>query len=154
MSGSRAAPTVVERRRVELVADPLPRQPYHAVAEAGWPATVIDDVARAATAAIGDALRSIARTAALGLIATERKIPAGLDRILASHTLLHSAEGQLFEHAVIEAGNDMGVPVHVFDPKAITVPAHVDLLGRQLGPPWQKDHKWAATAALTALHQK
>jgi hypothetical protein len=27
----------------------------------------------------------------------------------------------------------------------------VDHLGISLGPPWQKDHKWATTAALAAL---
>jgi len=151
VSGSHASPTVLERRRIELVPDSLPRQPYHAVAEAGWPASVIEDVATAAAIAVGDSLRSIGRAQALGVIATERRIPSSLDQILASHALLHAAEGQLFEQAVIEAAGDAELPVHVVEPKSINVPAAVESLGRQIGPPWQKDHKWATTAALASL---
>jgi hypothetical protein len=84
-------------------------------------------------------------------VATERRIPASLDRILTSHALLHAAEGRLFEWAAIEAGDEAGMPVHLVDPRSLTVPAAVESLGRSLGPPWQKDHKWAATAALMAL---
>ena len=44
-----------------------------------------------------------------------------------------------------------GLRVVAVDPRAIDVPAAVEALGRSIGPPWQKDHKWAATAALAAL---
>jgi hypothetical protein len=151
VSGSAAAPVVLERRRVELVDGSVPRQPYHAIAEAGWPPSTVDEVAQQARDAVTAALRSAAPVDALGVVATERRIPPDLDRILASHALLHAAEGHLFERAVIEAADDAGLPVHVVDPRSLAVPAAVETLGRTLGPPWQKDHKWAATAALAAL---
>ena len=150
-AGSAGSPVVLDRRRVELVDGSLPRQPYHAVAEAGWPRTVIDEVAQQARDAVTAALRSVGPADTVGVVATERRIRSSLDRILASHALLHAAEGQLFERAVIEAADDAGVPVHVVDPRSLTVPATVETLGRSLGPPWQKDHKWATTAALLAL---
>jgi len=150
-SGSAGSPEVLDRRRVELVDGSLPRQPYHAIAESGWPRSVIDDVAEQARHAITATLRSVAPADAVGVVATERRIPPSLDRILASHALLHAAEGRLFEWAVIEAADDAGLPVHVVDPRSLTVPAAVETLGRSLGPPWQKDHKWATTAALMAL---
>jgi hypothetical protein len=151
VSGSRSAPVVLDRRRVELVDHSLPRQPYHAVAERGLPESVIDAVAHAARGAAADALQSVGRADAVGLVATERRIPPNLDQILASHALLHAAEGQLFEQAVIEAAHDAGVLVHVVEPKSIKVSAAVDGLRGSLGTPWQKDHKWATTAALAAL---
>lgn len=151
VSGSAGSPAVLSRRRVELVDGSLPRQPYHAVAEAGLPAGVIDEVAEAATAAAAEALRRAAPADAVGVITTERRIPSALDRILASHALLHAAEGQLYERAVVDAAADAGLRVVAVDPGAIEVPAAVEALGRSIGPPWQKDHKWAATAALAAL---
>jgi len=151
VSGSDASPVLLDRRRVELLDDPLPRQPYHAVAEGGLPASVIDAVAEAARNSVAEALRSIARADALGVVATERRIPRTLDQILRSHALLHAAEGHLFERAVIEAAADAGLCVHVVEPISIRVSEAVDALGRSVGPPWQKDHKWATIAALAAL---
>jgi hypothetical protein len=142
---------VLDRIRIELVDESLPRQPYHAVAEGGWPSSIIEAVAESARLAVAEALDAIARAEALGVVGTERRIPPRLDQILGSHALLHAAEGQLFERAVIEAANDAGLPVHVVEPGSITVAPAVESLGRSLGPPWQKDHKWATTAALTAL---
>jgi hypothetical protein len=121
------------------------------VAEGGWQRSVIDEVAAAARTAVEDALRSAVGAAGVGLLAAERRIPASLDQILGSHALLHAAEGQLFESAVIDAACDIGLAVHVVEPGSIRVPAAVDALGRSVGPPWQKDQKWATTAALTAL---
>lgn len=151
VSGSDASPLLLDRRRVELVDESMPRQPYHAVAEGGLPESVIDAVAQAARHGVAKALRSITAADALGVVATERRIPPSLDQILASHTLLHAAEGHLFERAVIEAADDAGLRVHVVEPRSIEVPAAVEALGRTIGPPWQKDHKWATTAALAAL---
>ena len=151
VTGSARAPLVLERHRVELVDDALPRQPYHAIATLGAPAGVVDEVASAASTAAAAILRSFSRVDALGIVAAQRRIPSSLDRILASHALLHAAEGDLYERAVIEAGNDAGLRVHVVDPRSITVPAAVDALRKSVGPPWQQDHKWATTAALAAL---
>jgi hypothetical protein len=151
VSGSAAAPVVLDRRRVELVEDATHRHVYHAVANTGAPAALIDEVADAATGAAAEALRSIGPADALGLVAGTRRLPDDLDRILASHALLHAAEGNLFERAVLDAGNDARLRVHVVDPKSMTVPAAVDALRRTLGAPWQQDHKLATTAALAAL---
>jgi hypothetical protein len=156
VSGSTTSPVVHDRRRIELVDESLPRQPYHAVAEGGWASDIIEAVADSARAAVSGALAAAAAAAAgdvaaVGVVATERRIPEQLDQILRSHALLHAAEGQLFEQAVIEAGDDAGLRVHVIDPASINVAPAVDGLGRTIGAPWQKDHKWATTAALAAV---
>jgi hypothetical protein len=109
----------------------MPRQPYHAVAERGLPGSVIDAVASVARAAAARALQSVARADAVGVVATERRIPPSLDQVLASHALLHAAEGQLFERAVIEAADDAGLFVHVVEPRSIKVSAAVEGLRRR-----------------------
>jgi hypothetical protein len=134
-----------------MVEPSMPRQPYHAVAEYGSPTNVIDVVTDAARRAAVEALRSMPRVDVVGLVGTERRIPGSLDQILASHALLHAAEGQLFERAVIEAANDAGLSVHIVEPRSIEISESVDALRRSVGAPWQKDHKWATTAALAAL---
>ena len=151
VSGSARSPVVLERRRVELVDEALPRQPYHAILEGGAARSVIDAVAEFANGAVARALQSVARADAVGLVATERRTPKSLDQILASHALLHAAEGHLYEQVVLEAAADAGLPVHVVEPKSIRVPAAVEGLRSSIGSPWQKDHKWATTAGLEAL---
>jgi hypothetical protein len=68
----------------------------------------------------------------------ERRLPASLEQILASHALLDAAEGHLFERAVIEAVRDAGLRIRVVEAHSIEVPAAVDALRRRVGPPWQK----------------
>ena len=151
VTGAAGSPVVLDRRRVELVDESLPRQPYHAVARGGLPEGVIEAVAGAARNAVAVALRRVAPADTVGVVAAKRRIPTALDQILASHALLHAAEGHLFERAAIEAADDAGLRVVAVDPRSIEVPATVDALGRSIGPPWQKDHKRATTAALAAL---
>ena len=151
VSGSLASPLLVDRRRLQLVGESLPRQPYHAVAEAGVGPEVIAEVEEAAARAAGQAIGSIPDAVAVGVVAAERRRPEGLADILRSHARLHAAEGQLYERAVIEAAGERGLPVHVQDPRTIQLSDGIEALRRSAGSPWQKDHKWAAAAALSAL---
>jgi hypothetical protein len=151
VTGSHAGPVVLNRQRVELVEDSLPRQPYHLVAEGARPRDVIDAVAESARRNAHSALLSIAGAAVVGLVAADRRLPTSLDQILASHTFLHAAEGALYENSVIAAAADAGLRVHLLEPRAIQVPAAVENLRSSIGSPWTKDHKWATSAALAAL---
>ena len=76
-----------------------------------------------------------------------------MERILASHALLHAAEGALFERALVAAAAEIGIPARVSDPDMLEVGDALDALRKTLGPPWQKDHKLAAAAALAALRR-
>jgi len=124
--------------------------PYHAIVKGVSPREIIAQVEADAADKAFDALRGMRDAAAIGLVAAERRIPGDLDRILASHALLHAAEGDLYEQAIMGAAARAGLPVHVVDPKT-TIRPELDDLRRVIGPPWQKDHKLAATAAFLAL---
>lgn len=87
---------------------------------------------------------------AVGIVAIVRPVSA-LDAVLRSHPLLHLAEGQLAREAVAEAATAAGLPVHYLDPKGRPAVERTVALARAAGPPWRKEHKMAALAALAAL---
>src|SRR5579884_288029 len=149
--GSSLAPVVLDRRRIDLTSAGLPTQPYHAVAEGGAARSIIAQVEGSAAEAVRSAVSSVSGVVAVGVVAADRALPTDLDAILRVHARLHAAEGALYENAVIEAGTAAGLAVHVVAPDAIAVSRVVEDLRATVGPPWQKDHKWAATAALAAL---
>ncbi len=97
------------------------------------------------------------------LLAAGRPLPP-LAKILGSHPLLHTAEGQFFRNAVIQACQRLKLAVVetrereleaqakiAFGPTASQVQRRIATLGSSIGPPWTKDHKAAALAALIAL---
>jgi hypothetical protein len=65
--------------------------------------------------------------------------------------LLHAAEGALFEDALIEAAERVGVGCAVVDPNAVQITAALEAAGKSLGPPRQPDHKLAAAVAQFVL---
>ena len=160
--GSLVQPRVIDRRRFELCPDTLPRQVFHAAAE--LPAAEAEElVAEVTAAAHACAVREVSRLlddlsqqaphiAGIAVRASTREVPADLTTILASHTLLHAAEGQLYQEAVAEAADDRGLRVERFIRDDASRPSNaIDSLGKALGPPWRKDHKDACAAALFVL---
>jgi hypothetical protein len=90
-------------------------------------------------------------------------LPA-LDKILASHALIHTAEGEFYRNALVEAGEHCGLTVkgakerELFEIGAAQL--HLSIkqlerciaeLGRPIGPPWTQDQKYAALAAWLTL---
>jgi hypothetical protein len=101
-------------------------------------------------------------TAAI-LLASGRTLPA-LRQILASHALIHAAEGELFRRVARRACESLGIPVMEYRERDLQQLAHalrgaqginmtdkVATLGKSLGPPWTADHKSAALAGYLAL---
>jgi hypothetical protein len=97
------------------------------------------------------------------LLASGRPLPA-LESILASHALIHTAEGELFREALRAACRACGLRVigvkerDLFTLAAadLGIPAkrigeHVTAMGKTIGPPWRQDEKFAAVAAWMAM---
>jgi hypothetical protein len=161
-AGQPAEPRVVDRRRFELCPDALPRQVFHAAAELPLPEAeaLVADVTAAArecaahemTTLLDDLSGDAPRIAGVAVRASARDVPVQLAAILASHALLHAAEGQLYQEALAEAAVDLGLRVQRFTRHDAPRPsAAVETLGKLLGPPWRKDHKDACAAALSLL---
>ncbi len=97
------------------------------------------------------------------LLAAGRPLPP-LAKILASHPLIHAAEGDFYRKVIRKACEDMGLPVTGFRERDLDehvqttfgtaqnrVSKQVFDAGRSLGPPWTQDQKMAALAALVVL---
>jgi hypothetical protein len=173
VAGDARQPVVVDRRRVTLCPEALPRQVYHAAqdlppAKAALLVREVHDAVDGLTDSVLDELRDLARPhgslVAVGVTGFPRDVPA-LGTVLKSHALLHLAEGELYRGAICDAAHGRGLTVVPIHPKdGITDTAHalgaapetfaqrLADLRAEVGAPWQADHRFATAAALAALH--
>jgi len=170
------SPQVLLRQRPHLVKSFTRefRQPYHAVekkllaqAEA-FIARVKSEAGEIASQAFDAAQRDLNEQGyeldrCAMLLAAGRPLPE-LARILASHALIHTADGELFRKALLEAGESCGVKAFTLKENALLETASQSLcqpaeelshrltaLGSGLGSPWTQDEKYSALAAWLAL---
>jgi len=96
------------------------------------------------------------------LLASGRPLPE-LEKILASHVLIHTADGELFRECLLHASERSGIEVVSIRErelleqaaKTLRVPQpgllqRVTELGRPFGSPWTQDEKFATLAAWVA----
>ena len=176
IAGPVAAPHVIERRRIELAdrATPGSVQPYH-FAEGlelkkaePWIEQCLNTSERLARDAIAltvDKLRQQGyRVRACGLLRSSARPLPELASVLASHALIHTAEGEMFRDALTRASTHHGLPVLGVKERELFGRCTTDLgiavreiesrlaeLGRMLGPPWRQDEKFATLVAWLAL---
>jgi len=169
-------PVVVERRRIELVKtfSYTFRQPYHTAGKMPRHDAIkfIGDVQSEAKQLALSSLRSLQKDLAEGdfkivrgvlLLASGRALP-GLEQILASHALIHTADGELFRDGLRAACAACDLPVEGIKEKELFAMAskalrvqpamlkrRVAALGKALGPPWSQDEKFAALGAWLTL---
>ncbi len=176
VTGSAGSVSVLDRRRIELVKTftYTYRQPYH-TAEAMPLKEAEKFIARCQAEARGlasSAIRTLqkeldrvdCKIVRCGLLlASGRPLP-GLEQTLASHALIHTADGELFRNAIVHASRRCRIPVQavkereLFDRASESLRMRPDALkhriaelGRSLGPPWGQDEKLSALAAWLAL---
>jgi hypothetical protein len=96
------------------------------------------------------------------LLASGRALPE-LEKILASHALIHTADGELFRECLLHAGERCGIEIISMRERELleqaakvlrvagpTLLRRVTELGRALGSPWTQDEKFATLAAWVA----
>jgi hypothetical protein len=176
VSGDATSVEVIDRRRI-VTADPrIPggKQPYHYAASLGLreSESYLSNSAavseRLAVAAVGKVVRELDAhhyriVGSAVLLASGRPLPS-LSKILASHALIHTAEGEFFRDAVRKACEQLKISVTAirerevdeqaktaFGNAASRVQRRISSLGSSIGPPWTKDHKTAALAASMIL---
>jgi hypothetical protein len=175
VSVEKGAPVVLAKQRVHLV-DTFTyefRQPFH-TAEKMLLGQAREFIARMQAEARRLAYRAIreleSRTQEQGvkltrcglLLASGRLLPV-LEKILASHALIHTADGELFREALLHASARCGLSEftirekelleragQVFRAKPNELMRRVTELGRSLGAPWSQDEKFATLAAWLA----
>jgi hypothetical protein len=172
VSGDPSAPEIVDRRRIVIIEPAMKgaKQPYHFVESLGLEeaerhlrkCAVVSQ--RLAVQAISGVLDEVSTqhyqvVGCAMLLASGRALPA-LPNILASHALIHTAEGEFFRNIVSEACESCHIPVMgirereldkqadaIFGKAAPSVRQHISELGKIVGSPWTQDEKTAALAA-------
>ncbi len=169
--------TVLDRRRVDLVEEEWAKQPYHAaedLASNEARKTVKRGIDSARRIALREMRAAIKRARDEGhevvgcaLLVGEPMPEWTVDEILAVHFRMHKAEGVLFRDVLARAAGACELPLVEIPEKSLltsalatlAVPAaslskRIASLGKSVGPPWGKDQKDAALAAIMALEQK
>jgi hypothetical protein len=176
VAGPVDSPKILDRRRI-VIADPeIPgsKQPYHTAEK--LPFTQAEKLVARCTersralarqelrAAVDHARNSGHEVAGCGIVlASGRPLP-DLAATLASHALIHTAEGELFRNVIADACRELNVPVMGVKERDLLAQAsavlgksdkelqsYLQKLGRELGPPWTQDEKCATLAAWLAL---
>jgi len=169
-------PIVLSRQRPHLVAtfSYTFRQPYHTAEKMDLTEaqTFLDqqrDESRVlALAALRSAQTEVAQqgyklTRAALLLASGRPLPE-LSKILASHSIIHTADGEFFREALLHACAQAHLAVATIKDRELQATAATTLrrkpsaltrfvndLGKPLGSPWTQDEKFATLAAWLAL---
>jgi hypothetical protein len=176
VSGEANSLEVIVRRRVEIIDPKTPGavQPYHFAQDLELPAAekhIAKSAAEslrlavAALRALVDELRAHAYRvqAAAILLSSARPLPE-LRMILASHPMIHTAEGEFFRQAFREACAGLKISVtgirereldekakDVLGRHAALVKKKISDAGKIIGAPWTNDQKTAALAAALLL---
>jgi len=165
VAGSLDSPRVLERRRIEIADPEMPgsKQPFHAAADLPFPQAeaLVRSAADSSRALALEAMSAtLKRLRALGheiagcglLLGSGKALPE-LEKILASHALIHTAEGELFRDVLMWAAKEYRLPVTGVREKDLDASAlkRIGSLGKLIGPPWTQDQKYAAMAALMTL---
>ncbi len=171
---------LIDRRRLELVeADQTSwaKQPYHAAES--LPASqarslVGRGIESARRIAARELLAAVRRARDAGHEVTACAVLKGapmpgwsVEEILAVHFRMHKAEGVLFQDALARAAGKAGLSLVEIPGKLLMERAERSLaapwnsllkgaaaLGKTAGPPWGKDQKEAALAAMIALRER
>jgi hypothetical protein len=176
VSLEKGAPVVLARQRVHLVETFTYefRQPYHTAEKMllgqarDFIERVRDEARRLAHRAIhglqSDLQKQGIAVKSCGLLLASGKPLPNLEKILASHALIHTADGELFREAILHASarcdlSDFTVKERelleraerAFRLKPDTLLRRVTEMGRPLGPPWSQDEKFATLVAWLAL---
>ncbi len=157
--------TLLDRRRVELVDEGLPKIPHHSEAQ-GLPldeAVALVERVRAsaekhAVLALDAVTKAVPRSFGVAL----RKcppLPPTIAERLKDYRAQNNADWVMYRKALASAAEARGWPVHWYDPKSVlgearqvlrveNLDAHFLKIRKTIGPPWNNDHKLAMAATV------
>lgn len=164
----RARPHLVEAFTFEF------RQPYHTAEKLpiGQARVVIERARETATRlarlAFEESQAAIRRrgfeTEFCGMLLASAKPLPPLEKILLSHALIHTADGELFRQALLEAARNLSLEAFTVKEKELIdragrelklnreeIHRHIAEAGQSAGRPWAQDEKLATLVAWTAL---
>jgi hypothetical protein len=156
---------LLDRRRVELVGEGLPKIPHHSEGQ-GLPLDEAVELVkrvqvsaqRHAVLALDAVAMAVPRTLGVALRKCPPLPPTIAERIK-NYRAQNVADWVMYRQALASAAEARGWPVHWYDAKSVlgaarqallveNLDAHFLEVRKAVGPPWDKDHKLAMAAAI------
>ena len=175
-AGTPGAIEILLRRRLELLPPSagISRFVYHTASEMEFKEAsalvrkAIDATRKATSKAVREVIAELKpagfEVVAAAVPGSTAKPPTDLAAILASHSYIHSAEGELFRQALVTACEAYGLKVLTLRERDVwrdaasslglaagDLQGKIDGLKKSVGSPWSQDQKIATAAALLAL---
>jgi len=157
--------TLLDRRRVELVGEGLPKIPHHSEGQ-GLPldeaVELVERVRVSAERHAVLALDAVTKVVPRILGVALRKcpqLPPTIAECITDYRAQNNADWVMYRKALASAAEARGWPVHWYDAKSAlgaagqalrveNFDAHFLQMRRAVGPPWNNDHKLAMAAAV------
>lgn len=156
---------LLDRRRVELVADGLPKIPHHSEGQRLPLDKAVELVERVrasaerhALLALDDVAKAVPRI--LGVTLREcQQLPPTIAERIKDYRASNVADWVMYRKALASAADARGWPVHWYEAKSVfgaasralrvkNLDAHFLQVRKAVGPPWNMDHKLAMAAAI------
>jgi hypothetical protein len=179
-SAAASPPALLARSEITMIDGHVAEQPrfvYHAargldlMQAARFVRAAEHEALARAQAEIAQVVRTLREAghevATCGVVVGNRPVTAGLEAILANHSLIHAAEGELYRGAIAAACQALALPVvavraHDLEAEAAAalgcttkaLPERLAAIGRAAGKPWAKDQKDASLVALVAAARR
>jgi hypothetical protein len=178
LGSEQSAPRVLARSRIDLIDHRVPesKQPYHAVEGLGadeaarrldrYMAVAVDLAYSAIHLHAGDLAGRGYQVGTVGILDSAGRKGSSLAAILASHALIHSADGDHFRTALASAAERCRLTVYRVRARDLETQAAACIrrpvielrdaakeFGRKLGSPWGVDQKMAALLAWLLLER-
>jgi hypothetical protein len=163
--------TLLDRRRVDLVDESLPKIPHHSECQALPIEEAVALVERVRVSAerhaklVLDAMAEALPGRIHGVALREcPELPPTVAERIQDYWAHNNADWVMYRQALAAAAESRNWPVHWYDAKKVLDAAakalntndldtHFLQLRRSIGPPWSKDHKVAMSAAIVAARQ-
>ncbi|HEY7189373.1 MAG TPA: hypothetical protein VH436_22605 [Vicinamibacterales bacterium] len=175
VAANRGVPAIVDRRRIRLIESGVPSQPYHHDTVKMPRADAEKLVARVRESVMRTTLESVKQLRddlqpPYSIVAmTMRKptleyVPVTVAEAHASYSVMCRADGMMYHDALCTAAKRLKIAL-TLDDRDEEIARAADRLGvsgqdvehflqnagKSLGPPWQKEHRLAAAAAIGVL---
>src|SRR5215472_598655 len=157
--------TLLDRRRVELVGEGLPRLPHHSEGQRlplDKAVELVERVRMSAETHAAHAWDAVTTAVPRILGVALRKcpqLPPTIAERIKDYRAQNVADWVMYRKALTSAAEARGWPVHWYDAKSVfgaasqalrveNLDAHFLQMRRAVGPPWNQDHKLALAAAV------
>ena len=160
--------TLLDRRRVELVDEGLPKIPHHSegqalpIEEAVALVERVEASAKRHSKLVLDAVAATVHGRIVGVALRQcPELPPTVAERIKDYTAQNVADWVMYRKALAAAAEARGWAVQWYDAKKVfdaaskrlrtaDIDAHFVKLRKAIGPPWNKDHKLAMAAAIVA----